>query len=69
MDQRTLLAHETQWVREPKPVNALLDRLAADETALYRDLVEGTLGPTVRLEQERVGFGWVEDAVTRTWRA
>ncbi|HEU4490740.1 MAG TPA: Wadjet anti-phage system protein JetD domain-containing protein [Jiangellales bacterium] len=69
MDRRTLLAHETQWVREPKPVNALLDRLAADETALYRDLVEGTLGPTVRLEQERVGFGWVEDAVTRTWRA
>jgi len=33
MDRRTLLAHEAQWVREPKPVNALLDRLAADETA------------------------------------
>ena len=69
MDRRTLLAHEAQWVREPKPVNALLDRLCADEAALYRDLVEGTLSPTVRLEQERVGFGWVEDAVARTWRA
>jgi len=69
MDRRTLLAHEALWVREPKPVNALLDRLRADEADLYRDLVEGTLGPAVRLEQERVGFGWVEDAVARTCRA
>jgi hypothetical protein len=69
MDRRTLLAHEALWVREPKPVNALLDRLCADETDLYRDLVEGTLGGAVRLEQERVGFGWVADAVTRTLRA
>jgi hypothetical protein len=69
MDRRTLLAHEAQWVREPKPVNALLDRLGADEADLYRDLVEGTLGPAVRLEQERVRFGWVADAVTRTWLA
>jgi hypothetical protein len=60
MDRTTLLSHDTQWVREPKPVNAPLPLLAADEAALYRDLVEDALGPSVRLEQERVRFSAVE---------
>jgi hypothetical protein len=60
MDRATLLAHEIQWVREPKPVNAALPLLDGDEAALYRDLVEDVLGPSVRLEQERVSFSAIE---------
>jgi hypothetical protein len=59
MDRTTLLAHESQWLREPTPVSAELDRLDADEMTLYRDLVEDNLGPSVRLEQERVRFALV----------
>jgi hypothetical protein len=65
MDRATLLAHDTQWVREPKPVNAPLPLLDRDEAALYRDLVEDALGPSVRLEQERVSFAAIERALHR----
>lgn len=63
MDRSTLLAHESQWVTEVSPVNDHLDRLRPDEADLYRDLVEGSLGPAVRLEQERVRFSAVEQAL------
>lgn len=63
MDRATLLAHEGQWVREPKPVVARLDHLHPDEAELYRDLVEDTLGPSVRLEQERISYSALEHAV------
>lgn len=56
MDRTTLLAHETQWVREERPINTRLERLTSDEADLYRDLVEDTIGPSLRLEQERVRF-------------
>jgi hypothetical protein len=63
MDRGTLLAHDGQWVTEPSPVSAGLEFLTADETGLYRDLVEGALGPAVRLEQERVSFAALEQAL------
>jgi len=63
MDRATLVAHQAQWVREMSPVNAHLDRLSADETALYRDLVEDALGPALRLEQERVRFSAILSAI------
>jgi hypothetical protein len=66
MDRTTLLAHETHWVREPKPVATRLDRLHPNEADLYRDLVEETLGPTVRLEQERISYAAIEHAVAST---
>lgn len=59
MDRITLLAHETQWVREERPLNTRLERLTAAEADLYRDLVEGTIGPSLRLEQERVQFSFI----------
>lgn len=62
MDRETLLAHEGQWVREPSPADVPLELLRPDEAALYTDLVEDTLGPAVRLEQERVSYGDVERA-------
>lgn len=63
MDRATLLAHEGQWVTEPAPTDVPLSLLKPDEAAPYTDLVEDTLGHTVRLEQERVSYAAVERAV------
>ena len=64
-DRGTLLAHDSQWVTEPSPVSSHLECLSADEADLYRELVEDALGPSVRLEQERVSFAAIEDALRR----
>lgn len=63
MDRATLLAHRGQWVTEPRPTAASLGLLDADEAELYRDLLDGTLGPSVRLEQERIAFAALERAL------
>ncbi len=63
MDRATLLAHRSQWVTEPSQVITPLDLLDPDEAGLYRDLTDGTLGPAVRLEQERVRFAALEHAL------
>lgn len=63
MDRATLLAHREQWVREPVPTAAALDLLESAEQALYRDLVSGEFGPGVRLEQERIRFAAIEQAL------
>ncbi len=60
MDRATLLAHRAQWVREREPVSRSLSRLTSDESGLYQGLVGHEFGDHVRLEQERIGFGWVE---------
>ena len=65
MDRATLLAHRGQWVTEPRPAAGRLDRLDAEEADLYRDLLDGTLGPSVRLEQERIRFAALEQALAR----
>lgn len=53
MDHATLMAYQTQWGKEPHPVLRDLPRLNAAEAALFGDL------RGVRLEQERIGFGWL----------
>jgi hypothetical protein len=63
MDRATLLAHRGQWVTEPRPTAAVLDLLDAEEAELYRDLVNGSFGPSVRLEQERIRFAAIEQAL------
>jgi hypothetical protein len=63
MDRPTLLAHREQWVREPTPTAVTLDLLDASEQALYHDLAVGQLGPAVRLEQERISFASIEQAL------
>jgi hypothetical protein len=65
MDRATLLAHRTQWVTEPVPAAPDLGHLTPDEAALCRELAAGELGPSVRLEQERVRFSLVQDLVGR----
>lgn len=66
MDRGTLLAHQSQWVQEATPTKAALALLDPEEQGLYHDLVNGTLGPAVRLEQERVSFASLERALSTT---
>lgn len=61
MDLPTLLAHRDRWVTEDRPAKSMLTRLTPDEHDLYTQLVEGTLGDRVRLEQERIDWCWVEE--------
>ena len=63
MDRDTLLAHRLLWVREASPIHGPLTRLNHDERALFDDLVHDRLGTQVRLEQERIAFGRVKQAL------
>ena len=63
MDRGTLLGHRDHWATEPSPTVVALDLLAPAESALYADLTSNTYGRSVRLEQERVSFSAVEQAV------
>ena len=59
MDREPLLEHRLLWGHEPKPQRGDLARLSRDEQDLYNDLRDNCFGEQVRLEQERVGFGWI----------
>ena len=61
-------AHPNQWVDEPSPTNRPLPHLSEAEAALYRDLIEARYGPRVRLEQERVRFSLLRQAL-EPWTA
>ena len=63
MDTSTLLAHPRQWVREERPTDLALPHLTEPESLLYRDLVEDRWGHHVRLEQERIRFRLVREAL------
>jgi hypothetical protein len=65
MDRATLEAHRALWGQEPAERRYVGDtsRLTADESVLFRDLLTGRCGDRVRLEQERVGYGWLEAAL------
>jgi hypothetical protein len=65
MDRETLLAHRALWVREPEPFRGELPGLYEEERRVYDDLRDDRLGEAVRLEQERIGFGWVRTALQR----
>jgi len=61
MDRETLLAHRSHWGGEPEPTRHDLSRLTTEEAAVYGDLRFDRLQPRLRLEQERIGYGWVCD--------
>lgn len=64
MDQETLLAHRALWVREQSPHGGSLSRLDSDELTLFAELAGDRHGVGVRLEQERIPFGWVQKALS-----
>ncbi len=61
MDRDTFVAFKTLWTSERSPANRDLDRLTPKELTLYNDLRDNKLGTRLRLEQERIGFGWIEN--------
>ena len=63
MDRETLLQHATLWVRESDPYDEELPRLTSVERVLYDDLRYNRLGERVRLEQERIPYGWLRRAL------
>lgn len=63
MDRPTLLAFEAHWGEETRPTLRNLPRLNPDEMALYDDLRDNRIRKNLRLEQERISFGWVESAL------
>jgi hypothetical protein len=60
MDMPTLLAHRALWSAESKPLSRDLPRLDRNEAEVYDALRNMSLGRNVRLEQEMIGFGWLE---------
>lgn len=60
MDRDTLEAHERFWGTEDKPRRDVLTRLRPEERALYDDLRNNRLRDNLRLEQEQIGFRWLE---------
>ena len=67
MDAATLHAHRALWGTEPadKHYGSELTRLNADEQALFCALRDNVHGQHIRMEQERIGYGWVKDALDR----
>jgi hypothetical protein len=63
MDRETLLGHALFWNTEPNPETRDLAGLNIEEQHLYNDLRFNRLGRHVRLEQERVRFELVQQAV------
>lgn len=65
MDSATLQQHRPLWGMEDrdKRHTAELARLTADEQALYQGLRDDVWAERLRLEQERVGFGWLTAAI------
>ncbi len=60
MDRQTLLKHQIYWGVETTPERRDLARLNSVEFKLYDDLRQNLLGDKLRLEQERIGFDWLE---------
>jgi hypothetical protein len=60
MDRETLLAHRDRWVVEDRPARSALTRLTPEEQDVYTELLEDRLAQRVRLEQERIDWGWVQ---------
>jgi hypothetical protein len=65
MDRATLLEHKGFWGSEERPTSCELANLRPDESALYDDLRFDRIALGLRLEQERIGFAWLEAALAR----
>lgn len=65
MDRATLLEFKAQWGEEEKQSLRDLHRLRLEEKSLYDDLRDNRMRKNLRLEQEKIGFGWVESALSQ----
>ncbi len=67
MDAPTLHTHRHLWGQADADKRFLgqLQRLSGEEGALYYALRDDAFAPRVGLEQERIAYGWVCEAVSR----
>ena len=67
MDRATLDMHRSLCVQEPadQRFTGSLQHLNEPEQALYQALRDDTLGPRLRLEQERISYAWLKDFLRR----
>ncbi len=63
MDRPTLMAHQPLWGQEDARSQRELRRLHPDEASLYDDLRLDRIAPALRLEQERIGYAWLQAAL------
>lgn len=61
--RRFARAFEAQCGDEESPTHRELLRLTSAVRTLYDDLRDNRLRKNLRLEQERVGYGWLEAAL------
>lgn len=64
MDRETLLHHQGLWVTESSQEHRQLSRLTMAEQQIYQDLTNNRYQQSLRLEQERIEFNWLLDALT-----
>lgn len=65
MDRDTLMAHQSLWGNEKDQALCDLPLLTTDERDLFNDLRDNRIRENLRLEQEFIGFGWLERALAR----
>ncbi len=63
MDRETFMGHRSLWVHETAPHDGPLARLTNAERALFEDLQFDRIGDRIRLEQERISFGFLRQAL------
>ncbi len=59
MDRQTLAVHSQFWGTEPQPLLTELRRLKPEERSLFIDLRDNRIRVGLRLEQEHIGFEWL----------
>ena len=64
MNRETLLAFPAQWGVEAQPARSALSRLTVHEQTLLDDLRNNAIANNLRLEQERIGFRYVQAALS-----
>ena len=69
MDRETLLRHQPHWGVESKPAYHDLPHLTSDEAEVYDALRFSRFQPELRLEQERISFGWLNEQLARLFCA
>lgn len=63
MDRATLMAHRASWGIESEPVFHSLVRLDPEEASLFDDLRHDRIQVSLRLEQEYIGYQWLESSL------
>lgn len=65
MDRETLMLHESVWGIENDQALHDLPLLTVEEKALFDDLRDNRIRKNLRLEQEFIRFGWIQNALAK----